>query len=489
MMKLRWLLLWATILPTAVGAGAASLGLYWGGLWGFAQGALVALIVPGAVALWLHGRLWAELRSLGHTIDTGESDGGASASLEEFKQLGVKLSAFTQRWAKTLGQARQQSCEVASLLAHLNRRSLQDRGPAEAAAPASQLRHLLASLAKTAEGDLQQVVTCSRDIDRRTQEIGAGIEEQTGAVGETTTFVEQMSANIDSVSHNADAAHKAAVAARESAAAGLDLVRELIRGMDRIRLHVAAGGKKLRTLGDRSHEIGSIVETIGSISARTDMLALNASIESVRAGEHGRGFAVVADEVRKLAEQTAQATREVTSLIQSIQMESQESISAIADEQDQVEAEVRRVTDAGTALERISQTSSDSAQRVGEISGATLHQLRVTQKVVSAMQRISEIARGIRHQINGVSGSTNSLQDLANQLSNSLAPLRGCSSISQASGGASFDREATAWPKSERGRARKSDQQNEPQAFVPNPSGEAQEDALLVGAGTEIDAV
>jgi hypothetical protein len=135
----------------------------------------------------------------------------------------------------------------------------------------------------------------------------------------------------------------------------------------------------------------------------------------------------VAEEVRKLAEQTAQAAREVGGLIESIQMESQESISAMADEHAQVEAEVRRVNEAGVALERISETSSDSAQRVGEISRATLHQLRVTQEVVSAMQRISEIAKSIGKQTEGVCGTTQTLTKLVHQLDDSLGPLRRCS--------------------------------------------------------------
>jgi hypothetical protein len=169
-------------------------------------------------------------------------------------------------------------------------------------------------------------------------------------------------------------------------------------------------------------------------------------------------------------------------------MESQESIAAIADEQAQVEAEVRRVNEAGTALERISQTSSDSAQRVGEISGATLHQLRVTQKVVSAMQRISEIARGIRNQTDGMCGNAKSLTELANQLNNSLAPLRSCSgSPILATRIASASDDAT-WRGPARDPISLSDQ-TRPTPFDDQVrSDHSTESLVLVGTGTEIHA-
>src|SRR5205807_3612596 len=102
-------------------------------------------------------------------------------------------------------------------------------------------------------------------------------------------------------------------------------------------------------------EIGTIVELIRGISSRTDMLALNATIESVRAGEHGRGFAVVAEEIRKLAERTAGATREIGTLVEAIQADTYESIRALGEEQSEMDQEVQRVREAGTALERISE--------------------------------------------------------------------------------------------------------------------------------------
>ena len=426
-MRLLWSMIISHFLSALAAAGAIALAMAWGG--GFALGlaCIVTLGACGWIAWWTGARLRRQLSLLERAMTSGELEQCQASGVREIEHIAQELRTRARRDADTVVRVRQQIHEVESLLAQMQSRPHSEVASRTDLSTVRQLRQLLASVAKVTGVDLQQVLECTEEIARRTQEMADGAEEQAKAVSQTTTCVEQMSSNIDSVSRNADAANEAAVAARESAAAGLELVRGLIRGMDRIRVQMEAGGKKLRTLGDRSQEIGSIVETICTISARTDMLALNASIESARAGENGRGFAVVAEEVRKLAEQTAQAAREVSGLIESIQMETQESIAVMADEREQVETEVRRVNEAGVALERISQTSSESAQRVGEISLATLHQIKVAQEVVLAMQRISEIARGIRGRAVGVCGTTRTMTKLAHQLRGSLTPLHRCS--------------------------------------------------------------
>jgi methyl-accepting chemotaxis protein len=426
-MSVRSLLVLAHVVAAGLAAAAAGLGMWLGGAVGLGAAVAAAALVAAGLAWGVAGRIGRGLSTLAAAVEAGELERVGHFGLIEVDQFADRLREQTRRWSQTAARAQQQSRDVESLLARLNRRSGSRPVLPRDSGATQQLRQLLASLAKVAEKDLRGILTSTVEIERRIQEMSAASEQQSNSVSQATTSVEQMSSHIDSVSKNADAANKAAGAARESAAGGLELVRELIRGMDRIRMHVEAGGKRLRALGERSHEIGSIVETIGKISARTDMLALNASIESVRSGEHGRGFAVVAEEVRKLAEQTAQATREVSALIESVQAEVQESIAAMADEQAQVSTELRRVDEAGTALERISETSSDSAQRVDEISRATLHQLRVTQEVVLAMQRISEAAHGIRNRAEGVCWTTKTLTDTARQLERSLNPLRHCS--------------------------------------------------------------
>jgi twitching motility protein PilJ len=241
----------------------------------------------------------------------------------------------------------------------------------------------------------QTAVQINQDVsalEEANERVASGAGDQSEAVSRTATSVEALSDRIDRISHNAGEAADACERARQEARQGLEQVHSVIEGMDRLLNRIEANGRKVRRLGDRSTEIGVIVDLIRGVSSRTDMLALNATIESVRAGEHGRGFAVVAEEIRKLAERTAAATREIGNIVQAIQADTQESISALAEEHTEMQRESQRVHQAGTSLERISQVAEHSARLVDGISRSTNDQVLTTQDLVRAMQRISDVA-------------------------------------------------------------------------------------------------
>jgi methyl-accepting chemotaxis protein len=223
------------------------------------------------------------------------------------------------------------------------------------------------------------------------ERVASGATDQSDAVSRTASAVEALSEKIDRIALNADEAAKACEQVRDEARRGLDQVHTVIEGMDRLLAQIEASGRKTRRLEDRSGEIGVIVETIRGISGRTDMLALNATIESVRAGEHGRGFAVVAEEIRKLSERTSTATREIGTIVEAIQVDTHESITALGQSQSEMQRESERIRGTGSALEHISQAAERSARLVEGISKSTNDQVVATQDLVRAMQRISEV--------------------------------------------------------------------------------------------------
>jgi methyl-accepting chemotaxis protein len=230
-------------------------------------------------------------------------------------------------------------------------------------------------------------------LEEANERVASGAHDQSEAVSRTATSVEALSERIDRISRNAGEAADACERARQEAQQGLEQVHSVIEGMDQLLARIEANGRKVRRLEDRSTEIGVVVELIRGISSRTDMLALNATIESIRAGEHGRGFAIVAEEIRKAAERAAVATREIGTLVEAIQVDTQDSIRALSEEQAEMQRESQRIRETGSSLGRISQVVEKSSRLVEGISRSTNDQVLTTQDLVRAMQRISDVTQ------------------------------------------------------------------------------------------------
>lgn len=200
--------------------------------------------------------------------------------------------------------------------------------------------------------------------------VARGAQDQAQAVGVATAIAAQITSTIREIADNAQSSAKAAGEAAETARTGAQTVEETINGMNSIKSKVGISVLKVQEMGERSSQIGSIVQTIEEISSQTNLLALNAAIEAARAGEHGKGFAVVADEVRKLAERSSMATREISGLIGGIQVTVAEAVEAMNDGAQEVETGVERAGQSGVALESILSAVASVNTQVSSIADA-----------------------------------------------------------------------------------------------------------------------
>ncbi|MGG1660515.1 methyl-accepting chemotaxis protein [Brevibacillus sp. NRS-1366] len=148
-------------------------------------------------------------------------------------------------------------------------------------------------------------------------------------------------------------------------------------------------------LGERSQEIGDIVQIISQISNQTNLLALNAAIEAARAGEMGRGFSIVAEEVRKLAEQSENAAVQVTSLITIVLKDIEEACTSLKVGEEKVEEGLKQVEQVHGAFYEIKQAVSRVTGKVQEISTSIKHISGGTIQIESAMETISQAAEEI----------------------------------------------------------------------------------------------
>jgi methyl-accepting chemotaxis protein len=257
-------------------------------------------------------------------------------------------------------------------------------------------------------------------------DVAKGAEDQLKAADHTSAAVEQISASIQQISANANEVAGQAMQAEEQATKGNQSVGKAVAQMKSIEQTVVSSAQVVMKLGERSKEIGQIVDTISGIAGQTNLLALNAAIEAARAGEQGRGFAVVAEEVRKLAEQSQDAAKQIASLIGEIQGETEKAVTAMDDGTREVKIGAEVVNESGQAFQDIATRVNHVASQVKEISQAIEHMAEGSQKIVQSVQKIDQLSKNASSESQSVSAATEeqsaSMEEIASA-SQSLAKL------------------------------------------------------------------
>lgn len=208
--------------------------------------------------------------------------------------------------------------------------------------------------------DLSQSVAKLNEV---AQAQALGLQQAVTAGVDLNQTIQRVSSESEQVSVQVEGTAKAAKD-------GSNVVMQTADGMDKVREATETLAERIRELGQRSGQIGIIIETIENIASQTNLLALNAAIEAARAGEHGRGFAVVADEVRKLAEKSADATEEISQLVQAVQKGAGEAVQAMQNAGQDVNNASTFTLQAKTAFEAIVNGAVASAERVIAIQKA-----------------------------------------------------------------------------------------------------------------------
>lgn len=236
-----------------------------------------------------------------------------------------------------------------------------------------------------------RTVASIEQMSRAIEGVSLGAQEQAKAVSKSASITTQISNTITQVAGNVNTVTLQSQTSSEQSKSGAKTVLETIESMQTIKERVGLSAQKVQEMGERSTQIGMIVETIEDIASQTNLLALNAAIEAARAGEHGKGFAVVADEVRKLAERSTNATKEIGDLIETIQSTVDEAVKAMQESGIEVENGVVRANSAGTALDSILQASEAVYKESQQAVSAVKSMENLTIELVQASETVSAV--------------------------------------------------------------------------------------------------
>jgi methyl-accepting chemotaxis protein len=294
------------------------------------------------------------------------------------------------------------------------------------------LKHVNESAEQVAASSEELTASAEQSAQAVTQVAGAindvaqGAEKQSKAVDEASAVVEQMSAGIQQVAASSNQVAGNSFQAAEKANEGDKSVDKAISQMANIEQTVNNSAQVVAKLGERSKEIGQIVDTISGIAGQTNLLALNAAIEAARAGEQGKGFAVVAEEVRKLAEQSQDAAKQIATLIGEIQGDTDKAVVAMNEGTREVKVGTDVVTVAGQAFKEIKTLVTQVSEQVKEISAAMQQMAGGSQQIVASVKEIDSYSKIAVGQAQTVSAATEeqaaSMEQIASS-SQSLAKL------------------------------------------------------------------
>jgi twitching motility protein PilJ len=266
----------------------------------------------------------------------------------------------------------------------------------------------------------ESIVDATEQLMHAAEKTNEGAITQIDELNETAEKIKLFKELSLNASLRADDATKVTDMAANVAENGMKMLEETIDSMFNVRRYSQMASKKVKSLGERSMEIGEITNVISEISYQTNLLALNAAIEAARAGEYGHGFAVVADEIRKLAERSNKATKDIGELIKSIQVETAETVKLVEESTVNVEQSSTLAEQAGEALREINESLKETKVSVNQIASDVLTQSEEASLVSESIEKVKDIATETSLNVKQTNAIVTTLSQLAEMLKDAV---------------------------------------------------------------------
>jgi len=282
----------------------------------------------------------------------------------------------------------------------------------------------LRSLVTTINETSVQVTASAQESRSTAMHLAEASEHQAEQITSATEAVVEMSTALEDLSSDAHESQEVAQRSVDFAGRGNEAVHDTIQGMDNIREQIQETSKRIKRLGESSQQIGEIVELIDDIADQTNILALNAAMQAAMAGEAGRGFAVVADEVQRLAERSSNATKQIETLVKTIQADTNEAVASMETSTTEVVNGAKLAEGAGDALKEIENVSNYIADITQKMADSAKLQADGATQIRTNMGVIKEITIQTREGTNQSAASIDTLAEMSDELSRSVAGFR-----------------------------------------------------------------
>ncbi|MBD2430289.1 MULTISPECIES: methyl-accepting chemotaxis protein [Fischerella] len=271
---------------------------------------------------------------------------------------------------------------------------------------ARQIVNLIKQLVNIISASIQQTFS---GLDQQARIAG----QQAASVHETTTTMDELEASCRQSTQQAKAATTAAQQALTLAEGGSQAVKETLEGMFILEKKVSAIAAQIVHLSEQANQIASISQIVSDLANQTNMLALNSSVEAVRAGEYGKGFAVVANEIRRLSDQSQKSAEKINVLVSNIQKAINSTVMVTEEGTKTVKTGVENAQKTDQAFAGVTDAINYMVVNNQQISLNLKQQLDAIQQVVQAMDIINKGAQETAAGINQTKLGTEQLSDVA----------------------------------------------------------------------------
>ncbi|WP_078431918.1 methyl-accepting chemotaxis protein [Metabacillus halosaccharovorans] len=364
--------------------------------------ALILLVVLSTIIARMIVKPIREMRNLLSKAENGDFTGKGSYQSKD--EMGELTSSYNQM-----------STTLQSIFATVNDSTQQ-----------------VASAAEELSASAEQSTKASEHVTITIQELASGSDVQVQNVDKSSEVMNDIMDHTKSIFDNTEKITNDVLHASKMSQDGNQAIEQVNKQMDSIYNNVTSLSQAVKSLDERTSEIGQISNVISGISAQTNLLALNAAIEAARAGEHGKGFAVVADEVRKLAEESNKSTEQISNLISLIQKDAENTLNTMNKASEEVNSGIKVVNTAGSSFQKIDIAVNNVVSQIEDISKAVKDLTAGTEHVTSSINEVSEVAKesaSITQNISAateeqlasmeeISASSQSLATLADDLQN-----------------------------------------------------------------------